>query len=74
MDIMDLNLLSSFVEDMEVYCEAIQDRISFAEDDPIENEIIARISQIEGAVLELDRYLAGLSIRKYLPNFPLDRK
>lgn len=72
MDIIDMNSLNSFVEDMEVSCETIQNVISLDEDDPIENEISTYISQIEGAVLELDRYLAGLSIRKYLPNFPLD--
>lgn len=72
MDIMDMNSLSSFVEDMETYCEEIQDRISFDEDDPIDNEIITCISRTERAIFELDRYLTGLAIRKYLPNFPLD--
>lgn len=73
MDMMDMNSLQSFVEEIEVSCEAIQNKLSLDEDDPIENEIAVCISQIEGAVLELDRYLAGVSIRKYLPNFPLDK-
>lgn len=73
MDMMDMNSLQSFVEEIEVSCEAIQNKLSLDEDDPIENEIAVCISQIEGAVLELDRYLAGLSIREYLPNFPLDK-
>lgn len=73
MDMMDMNSLQSFVEEIEVSCEAIQNKLSLDEDDPIENEIAVCISQIEGAVLELYRYLADLSIRKYLPNFPLDK-
>lgn len=73
MDMMDMNSLQSFVEEIEVSCEAIQNKLSLDEDDPIENEIAVCISQIEGAVLELDRYLAGLSIREYSPNFPLDK-
>lgn len=65
LDIMDMNLLLSFVEDLESRCEDIQNELCLdSDEESVESEILDCISQIEGAVCELDRLLAGLTIQK----------
>ena len=65
LDIMDINLLTSFVEDLESQCEDIQEKLFLdSDEESVESEILDCISQIEGAVSELDRLLAGLAIQK----------
>ena len=74
LDIMDMNLLTSFVEDLEGQCEDIQEKLCLdSDEESVESEILDCILQIEGAVSELDRLLAGLTIQKYMPDFPLDK-
>lgn len=65
LDIMDMNLLLSFVEDLESRCEDIQNELCLDSDkESVESEILECISQIEGAVCELDELLAYLAIQK----------
>lgn len=65
LDIMDMNLLLSFVEDLESRCEDIQDELCLnSDEESVESEILDCISQIEGAVYELDGLLAVLAIQK----------
>jgi len=64
MDKMDRNKLWSFVEEEESTVEKVMDGITLDDDDPIENEIGARLNEIEYALRSLDNYLREIGLDK----------
>ena len=62
MDKMDRNRLWSFVEEEESTVEEVIDDISLDDDDPIENQIGARLNEIEFALRSLGDYLREIGL------------
>ena len=62
MDKMDRNRLWSFVEEEESTVEEVIDDITLDEDDPIENQIGARLNEIEYALRSLGEYLREIGL------------
>lgn len=65
MEQMNINAVWQFVEEAESLISAVQDEVFLSEEDSTEDEIATCISQIEGAVAELNRSMCSMELQRY---------